>query len=315
LQKQNVLLALDFWKTAPSPLQEIGHLLFEAPAPRLYLKRDDLLHPEVSGNKWRKLKYNFAEAQRTGFRTILTFGGAYSNHIAATAAAGKHLNIKTIGIIRGQELTAQANPTLALAHANGMKLVFVSRAAYQDKAQLAEQYGTDCYVLPEGGSNALATNGVAEAVTEINAQLGFAPTYLTTALGTGGTFAGLCRGAATSDTRVLGFAALKNAQYLLSDIRQWTNFDEQKHAVFWDACGNGYGKTTPELRAFMQYFEEKTSILLDPVYTAKMLFALWKLIEAGQYFKTTDTIVALHTGGLQGRTERLIFGLNSTYKS
>ena len=292
-----------------TPLQKIENPLLQLHALQLYVKRDDLLHPHVSGNKWRKLKYNFLEAQRLGFQTILTFGGAYSNHIAATAAAGKATGIQTVGIIRGDELTPQSNQTLALAQANGMKLIFVTREQYQDKDALAQIYGQNCYLMPEGGSNALAAKGIAEVVSEINAQLGRAPTYLTAAVGTGSTFAGLCRGAKQSSTQVLGFAALKNGQYLLPKIQDWAETPPKENltdAIFWDACGPGYGKTTPDLQQFMRDFEQQTGILLDPVYTAKMSFKLYQLIESGAYFPANATIVALHTGGLQGRTPKLL---------
>ena len=292
-----------------TPLQKIENPLLQRHALQLYVKRDDLLHPQVSGNKWRKLKYNFLETQRLGFQTILTFGGAYSNHIAATAAAGKATGIETIGIIRGHELTPQSNQTLALAQANGMKLIFVTREQYQDKDALTQIYGQNCYLMPEGGSNALAAKGVAEVVSEINIQLGHAPAYLATALGTGGTFAGLCKGAKQLDTQVLGFAALKNGQYLLPQIQEWAETPPEINladAIFWDACGQGYGKTTPDLQRFVRDFEQQTGILLDPVYTAKMFFKLYQLIESGAYFPANSTIVALHTGGLQGRTPKLL---------
>jgi len=312
IQKKRLVVSNQstFWNDGKiTPLQKIENALLQRHALHLYVKRDDLLHPQVSGNKWRKLKYNFLEAQKLGFQSLLTFGGAYSNHIAATAAAGKALGMQTIGVVRGQELTPHANPTLALAQANGMKLIFVTREAYQDKNALAQIYGQNCYLIPEGGSNALAVKGVAEVVSEITTQLTYAPTYLATAVGTGGTFAGLCGGAQQLRTQVLGFAALKNGQYLLPQIQNWAEdaFKENpSDAIFWDACGQGYGKTTPDLRQFVRDFEQQTGILLDPVYTAKMFFKLYQLIESSSYFGANATIVALHTGGLQGRTPNLL---------
>ena len=299
---------ITFWESAPlTPLQKINDPLIAAFGVELYLKRDDLLHPQVSGNKWRKLKYNFLQAQQLGFNKIITFGGAYSNHIAATAAAGKALGVQTVGIIRGNELHSHSNPTLSLAAANGMELIFVSREEYREKQNLIETYGNGSYPLPEGGSNDLAIKGVAEVVPEIIEQLGFRPTYLATALGTGGTFAGLC-GQTNVETRVLGFAVLKNGQYLLDDINHWISqeqpFKNVSYEIFWDFHCGGYGKITPDLQHFMSYFEQETGILLDPTYTAKMLFWLYELIKRGDFFKAGDTIVALHTGGLQGRKRK-----------
>lgn len=319
-QKNTVSNQISFWTANNvTPLQAVSYAVFEKNRVKLYLKRDDLIHPLVSGNKWRKLKYNFLEAQQLGYDRILTFGGAYSNHIAATAAAGKHLNISTIGVIRGDELNSQSNDTLVRAAANGMQLIFVSRPDYQNHDQLAQLYGQNCYVLPEGGSNALAARGVAEVITEINAQLTQPPQYLATALGTGGTFAGLVNGTQNTSTRPLGFAVLKNGEYLLPAIQNWAP-DFGQHQLFWDAHFGGYGQVSPLLRSFMLDFEAQTGVLIDPIYNAKMLLRLSQLVESG-YFKPNDTIVALHTGGLQGRNEALyplpiqktpIFGSNST---
>ena len=196
-----------FWEnTAQTPLQIVEDPFFIERGITLYFKRDDLIHPYVSGNKWRKLKYNLFEAEKKGFTTLLTFGGAYSNHIAATAAAGQATGFDTIGIIRGDELRADANPTLRFASQCGMKLLFVSREEYRDKEKLAQLVGEGCYIIPEGGSNALAVQGVAEVVAEIQSQLNRPVDYLCTALGTGGTAAGLL---SASEAKVLVFPSLK----------------------------------------------------------------------------------------------------------
>ena len=299
---------ITFWESnSITPLQKINDPLIAAAGVELYLKRDDLLHPQVSGNKWRKLKYNFLEAEKLGFNKIITFGGAYSNHIAATAAAGRALGFQTIGIIRGNELHSHSNPTLFLAAANGMELIFVSREEYREKQNLIETFGNDSYTLPEGGSNALAVKGVAEVVPETVEQLGFRPTYLATAVGTGGTFAGLCS-QTNIETRVLGFTVLKNGQYLLTDINHWIAqqqpLENVSYEIFWDFHCGGYGKITPHLQHFMQDFEQRTNVFLDPIYTAKMLFGIYEIIKRGNYFVAGDSIVALHTGGLQGRKRK-----------
>ncbi len=298
-------MADNFWNdNNPTPLQLLQDPILEPFGIKLYLKRDDLIHQEIAGNKFRKLKYNLLNAKQLGYSKLLTFGGAFSNHIAATAAAGRLLGFETTGVIRGDELTATSNPTLRLATENGMKLVFVSRTDYQDKTSLAAKYGRDTYLLPEGGTNELAVAGVSECMTEVVSQLGCQPNFVTTAIGTGGTFAGLCA-ASSLETKVLGFTVLKNGQYLLPEINQLidnkSNKSQINYEIFWDYHCGGYGKTNPELLEFMADFESRNNIMLDPIYTAKMLFWLYELIERQDTFVPNDTIVAIHTGGLQGR--------------
>jgi 1-aminocyclopropane-1-carboxylate deaminase len=294
-----------FWETNdPTPLQLLQDPVLEPHGVQLYLKRDDLIHPEISGNKFRKLKYNIQYAKELGYTKLLTFGGAFSNHIAATAAVGRLLGFETIGIIRGNELTPDSNRTLKLASKNGMKFIFVTRTNYQEKQELAKKYGTGCYVLPEGGTNELAVQGVTECMTEITNQLGYKPNFVTTAVGTGGTFAGLCVGAGL-ETKVLGFAVLKNGQYLVPEINQLIdskgNMNLVNYEIFWDYHCGGYGKITPALVTFIEQFGTRNNVLLDPIYTGKMLFCLYELIRRGDTFKPNDSIVAVHTGGLQGR--------------
>ena len=196
----------------PSPIQEIQSKLLQAKKVRLFLKRDDLIHPSVSGNKWRKLKYNLATAKELNHTTLLTFGGAFSNHIHAVAAAGKVFDFKTIGIIRGDRIDP-LNATLQYAEDQGMQLHFVTRAAYRKKhttdfyLTLQEQFGR-FYSIPEGGTNTLALKGCAEIVTEIKDQLKFSPAYIATCCGTGGTIAGIIQGNAAAPTEILGVSAL-----------------------------------------------------------------------------------------------------------
>jgi 1-aminocyclopropane-1-carboxylate deaminase/D-cysteine desulfhydrase-like pyridoxal-dependent ACC family enzyme len=285
-----------------TPLQKIQHPLLQERQVALYIKREDLLHPEISGNKWRKLKYNLQEAKRLQHHTLLTFGGAYSNHIAATAAAGKAYGFATIGIIRGEE-HLPLNPTLRFATSCGMQLQYISREKYKQKAdpaflqELSEQYGGP-YILPEGGTNSLAVKGCTEIVQDI--AIGY--DYVCCASGTGGTLAGIIAGLA-GEKQVLGFPALKGGAFLEEDIKQlvysYSSRDFSNWRLITDYHFGGYAKVKPELLAFMQAFQHQHHIPLDPIYTGKMLYGLFDLIRKG-YFPKSSRIVAIHTGGLQG---------------
>lgn len=289
--------------TAPTPIQKITDPEIEKAGVQLYIKRDDLIHPLVSGNKWRKLKYNLLEASKQGHKTILTFGGAFSNHIYSMAAAGALYGFKTIGIIRGEE-TMPLNPTLEFAQSKGMELQYISRTEYREKDsdhfinKLKEEYG-EFYLVPEGGSNALALPGVAELVSEINIPFD----YLCTAIGTGGTMAGLI---STKQVRykTIGFAALKGEDYLEEEVRSLIKSTGESVPTNWEIMHNyhfgGYAKMKKELALFIRDFEAADNIPLDPVYTSKMLFGVFDLIKKG-YFEKGKTIIALHTGGLQGK--------------
>jgi len=264
----------------------------------LTVKREDLLHPHISGNKFRKLKYNIQQAKQEGKTALLTFGGAYSNHIAAAAAAGKEYGLATIGIIRGEELVNKIgdNPTLSFAAACGMQLRFVTRDAYRQKAQpefVEDLKGTfgDVYVLPEGGTNMLAIKGCEEILTPEDAQF----THICCAVGTGGTITGIIN-SAYPNQRVFGFPAVKGTG-LSDDIAKFAR--NSNWQLVYDYHFGGYGKVTPELIAFMNDFFEKTAILLDPVYTAKLFFGVIDLSRKG-WFPANANILLIHTGGLQG---------------
>ncbi|WP_428660881.1 1-aminocyclopropane-1-carboxylate deaminase/D-cysteine desulfhydrase [Runella sp.] len=289
-----------FWENAAqSPLQIVEWPLFIERGITLYVKRDDLLHPVVSGNKWRKLKYTLLEAEKAGFKRLLTFGGAYSNHIAAVAAAGQATGFESIGIIRGDELHAHSNKTLQFASHCGMQLRFVTRETYRDKDKLADKYGTDCYIIPEGGSNTLAVKGVEEVIDEIQTQLSGSFDYVCTPFGTGGTAAGLI--AASTQERVLIFSALKIQQEeVIKHLEVLVSMQNKKVEILTDYHFGGYGKETKELMEFIADFEHQTNIPLEQVYTGKMMFGIVDLVRQG-YFKRGEVIVALHTGGLQGK--------------
>ena len=270
----------------------------------LYIKREDLLHAEISGNKFRKLKYNIQEAIHLGKKKLLTFGGAYSNHIAATAAAGCLAGIETLGVIRGEELESKFmdNPTLRKAYADGMRFKFVSRADYRKKnerefrANLTQEFG-DVYVIPEGGTNLLAVKGCEEILKEQDAFFD----VICCAVGTGGTISGLIN-TASEHQAILGFPALKG-DFLFEDIRKFatrSNWDLILEYHF-----GGYGKCDGVLLDFLRDFELKTNIPLDPVYTGKMIYGIIALIGKG-FFKPKTKILAIHTGGLQGKNETIM---------
>lgn len=265
---------------------------------RLTVKREDLLHPHISGNKFRKLKYNIIQAKEEGKTALLTFGGAYSNHIAATAAAGKIYDFETIGVIRGEELVNKIvdNPTLTFARSCGMNFKFVSREDYRHKhdpaiiAALREQFG-DFYLVPEGGTNSLAVKGCEEILTADDK--GF--THVCCAVGTGGTIAGLINSAGPGQ-QVLGFPALKGAE-LQDEIGIFANKGGWKLVESYHF--GGYGKVNEELITFINDFFEKTGIPLDPVYTGKLFFGVIEMINNGMFPENSD-ILLIHTGGLQG---------------
>ncbi|RKR15363.1 1-aminocyclopropane-1-carboxylate deaminase [Maribacter vaceletii] len=288
--------------------QKVNHPLLIEKQISLYIKREDLIHPLISGNKYRKLKYNILAAKEAKQDTLLTFGGAYSNHIAATAYAGMQEGLKTIGIIRGEELQDkwQNNATLLLAKEHGMHFKFVSREAYRFKEtpefinELKKEF-KDFYLLPEGGSNSLAIKGCEEILSSKDSEFN----VITTAVGTGGTISGIIN-ASNKEQKVIGFPALKG-NFLQEDIRKFAskiNWELQNKYHF-----GGYGKVSPELIQFINAFKKETNILLDPIYTGKMVYGLLEMIKEDN-FKPGTKILAIHTGGLQG-----IKGMNTVLKN
>ena len=272
------------------------------------MKREDLIHPFVSGNKFRKLKYNLLQAKTENQSTLLTFGGAYSNHIAAVAYAGRENGFQTIGIIRGDELADKiaSNPTLKFAQECGMQFEFVSREDYRLKTgaafleQLENKFGS-FYLIPEGGTNALAIKGCEEILTQEDGIFD----YVACAIGTGGTISGIIN-SALPHQKILGFPALKG-DFLQDEIRNFVQNDNWE--LILDYHFGGYGKVNTVLVDFINWFLEKTKIPLDPVYTGKMVFGIVDLIEK-DYFPENATILMIHTGGLQG-----IQGMNLKLKN
>ena len=273
----------------------------------LFIKREDLLHPHISGNKFRKLKYNLAQAKKENKEMLLTFGGAFSNHILAVAAAGSEYGFKTVGIIRGDELENKIadNPTLQKAQDFGMVFEFVTREIYSDKdnpkfiEQLKEMFG-DFYLLPEGGTNDLAVKGCEEILTDEDAKFD----YICCAVGTGGTISGIIN-CSKKGQQVLGFPALKG-DFLSEDIRKFVA--NSNWELILDYHFGGYGKVTEELILFINDFYKKHKIPLDPIYTGKMVFGVLDLITKN-YFPENSKILIIHTGGLQG-----ILGMNKILK-
>ncbi|HMR86849.1 MAG TPA: pyridoxal-phosphate dependent enzyme [Saprospiraceae bacterium] len=285
----------------PSPLVSINLPLTIEKNIHLYIKREDLIHPWVSGNKWRKLKYNLDFALQNNIQTIITFGGAFSNHLYATAGACALLGIKSIGIIRG-EIDHQ-NPTLKFCLEKNMTLIPMSRSAYRDKEASKEiqdiiQKYPDALVIPEGGTNQLALKGVGEIWDEINYQLTKTPHYITLSAGTGGTTAGLLS-YNNYPTQIISFSALKS-DHLEEEILSLTSYkNKEKLNMVNEYHFGGYGKWTDELIQFISDFESMTGIPLDHVYNGKAVYGLLKMIE-DDYFPQGTTIVHVHTGGLQG---------------
>ena len=309
------------------PIQRIKSDLLEEKSVELYIKREDLIHPVISGNKWRKLKYNLKAAAEQQENTLLTFGGAYSNHIAAVAVAGNQFGFKTIGIIRGERQN-KLNDTLRLAVKSGMDLYYLSREEYRKKSsevyikQLRAQFGS-FYLVPEGGSNKEGVLGC----TEIADNIPFDFDYICCACGTGATLAGVAASIKPRQ-KAIGFPVLKGAGFLKEDITRFIsevlendNFTplyqegqgcviERKHfsefpektfnwSLNLDYHFGGYAKYKQELIDFIRQFKKEQNIQLDPIYTGKLLYGIYDLIKK-DYFPRESTIVAIHTGGLQG---------------
>ncbi len=298
------------------PLQGINDAITKQFGVNLLVLRLDLAQPEISGNKLFKLKYNLLEAEKAGAKTLLTFGGAFSNHIAATAAAGKKYGFKTIGIIRGEE-HSELNPTLKFVADCGMKLQYVSRTFYQNKKELYEfarkQFEKEkIYFIPEGGSNALGVLGCQEITKFITRDFD----YVCCACGTGATMAGVVR-SLKKNQKAVGFQVLKADGYIKKEVSNWLSdsISEQESAIQNQEKVNvknnwsineeyhfgGYAKINEELTEFIKQFEQNNTIPLDYVYTGKMMFGVYDLISKG-VFKSGETVIAIHTGGLQGNS-------------
>lgn len=285
-----------------TPLIEVSDpRLFESEI-KLFIKREDLIDPDISGNKWFKLKYNLIEAEKLGYKTLLTFGGAFSNHIHAMASAGKRYGFKTIGVIRGEE-HLPLNPTLASAQENGMTIEYIDRKSYRNKyddeliKKFKNKFG-EFYLIPEGGSNHLAVKGCSEIIPRIKINFDF----ICTACGTGGTLAGLILGL-NSNAKAIGFSVLKGGHFLNNNVKNFLSGFGKENLSNWqiilDYHFGGYAKVTKELLEFCNEFNTLHNIKIEPIYTGKMLYGVFDMIK-NNYFPKQSVIVAIHSGGLQG---------------
>ncbi|MCO4800316.1 MAG: pyridoxal-phosphate dependent enzyme [Colwelliaceae bacterium] len=288
----------------PSILQKLNHPLFEQYNLNVQIKRDDLIDPIISGNKWRKLKYNLQHVQAMGFKGVISFGGAYSNHIHALSYACNKNQLNSIGIIRGEADYAN-NYTLSQAAKWGMNLQFVNRVTYRQRnekkylQEITKQY-PDYFIIPEGGSNALALEGVVEICDELSHQTQY--DTLMTPVGSAGTISGLISGD-KNQHKILGIAILKQQGYLEEEINNLLITRDNKLANNWKVLNNyhdgGYARFTVESIKELQEFAAHTGVPFEPIYSGKMILALLDLIKSG-YFPKNHRIVLLHTGGLQG---------------
>ena len=292
-----LLLELDI----PTPIEKIN-----CEKINLLLKREDQNHPSVQGNKWRKLKYNLLEYFKEDYKGIVSFGGAFSNHVYATASACQILQIPCKLFLRGYALDYQ-NPTVKFIIDCGVEIELLQPSDYRlktDSAFINILEDQNYYIIPEGGTNDLGIKGVSELGEEIVQQCAPLPDYVCVAAGTGGTAIGLIKAFANVDTRVIVFSSLKG-DFLRDVIR--AEVDGLDFELITDYHFGGYGKFSKELISFCNLFKDENNISLEPVYTGKMMYGLYEMIKA-DYFLSTDTVVAIHTGGLQG-----VVGFNYRY--
>jgi len=275
-----------------SPLHQLKHPLLSS----FWMKRDDLIDPYISGNKWRKLKYILSTAATQEKKHLVTFGGAYSNHLVATAAAAARAGLKATAFVRGE---AVQNEMLVLCRLYGMELIFTDRESYRDKTACYEKYfgdSPDTYFINEGGASAEAVEGCAELIAELPSDTD----HIFCAAGTGTTAAGLLQGIQNTGlkTKLHVVPVLKGGEFIRQEISKYTTVTDQL-ILHTDYHFGGYAKTQPELIKFMKTFIADQGILVDPVYTAKMCFAIYDLVEKKQ-IPVHDKVVAIHTGGLLG---------------
>ena len=300
------------WLLEPpaTPLEKLENDLLDAYGVELWVVRLDLVDPLISGNKWFKLKYNLIQACEQDASHIVSFGGTFSNHLHALAAACYRLKLKSTGVLRG-EVVLPLNPTLSDCKSWGMNFHPVTRAQYREKTShgfiqhLRDQLG-QFYLVPEGGSNALAVKGMSEVALDVHGKLDRCD-YLCCAVGSGGTLAGLVSGS-SSNTKCIGYSALKGADYLKREIDALINqlqsvsggLSQPEYSIVHSYHFGGFAKVKAELLSFIEWFEEQFDIPLEQIYTAKMFYGIFDQIKSG-YFKKGQRIVAVHTGGLQGR--------------
>ncbi|MBP7184198.1 MAG: 1-aminocyclopropane-1-carboxylate deaminase/D-cysteine desulfhydrase [Saprospiraceae bacterium] len=301
-----------FQKLNNSPSQEVIHAAALKQKVSLFFKRDDLLHPIVSGNKARKLKYNLLQANQLGKSNIVTVGGAFSNHLLATAFAAHQCGFTSKAYVRGEASSAQ-NPTLSACAKFGMQLEFVSRTFFRNEKDNISIEERD-YFVPEGGSSRLACEGVAEVIDEIqNDTNHLQPNYIICACGTSSTYSGLVLGADKFglDAEVIGVPVLKgnfHRDTILQNHQEW-GINLHRAPKLWEGFhGGGYAKADKKLIDFINQFRLETGIPLDPIYTGKLVFAVFEMMQ-NNFFQEGDRILIYHSGGLQG-----IDGWNLRYR-
>ncbi|MCS7052222.1 MAG: pyridoxal-phosphate dependent enzyme [Ignavibacterium sp.] len=281
-----------------TPLQKLEEQFFKEKKIKLYVKRDDLIHSYINGNKWYKLKYNLLEAAKNNINQLLTFGGAYSNHIYSFAFACKFFGFNGIVVVRGEEYP-KLNPTLEFVSNCGVKIHYISRKLYRNKYDenllnhLKNLYG-DFLLIPEGGSNFLAVKGSSEIVENIQADFD----YIVTACGTAGTLTGIAK-SLNKDQKAIGIAALKNADFLYNEVQRLSCNVKINYEIKLEYHFGGYAKFNDDLLIFIKEFYKKHQIILDPIYTGKLFYAVYDLINKN-YFPENSKIVVYHSGGLQG---------------
>ena len=279
-----------------SPVHQIKNKLFDEKGINVYIKRDDLIHPIISGNKWRKLKYILKEASAQNKKHLVTFGGAYSNHLLATAAASAKFGFISTGFVRGEEIK---NDTLFLCKLHGMKLIFVDRDSYRDKQALFNKHfagDTDAFFIDEGGASAAGAKGCAEMLDELTLPYD----HIFCACGTGTTAAGIINGLQSNQLKTVfnAIPVFKNGDFMRSEIAKYLNAPAN-YELHTDYDFGGYAKVDDTLIDFIEQFVADTGILIEPVYTGKMLFAIYDLAEK-DYFKPGSNILAIHSGGIWG---------------
>ncbi len=293
LKKIENTLGIDYSKTK---LEQIHHPVLNQKEITLFVKRDDLLHPIISGNKWRKLKYIIHHALELGLDHLVSMGGAYSNHLHALAFVCHKLNIKCTAFIRGEE---NDNPTINDLKHWGMKCVFIERSQFRELRSLKNYNSLNNteysgYWIPEGGATSEALLGINELLEEITLNYDF----IATACGTGTTLAGLSK-RIPPNKKLIGISALKNTGFIETEIKQFTSETYSNFEIFNDYHFGGFAKSNPELVTFIKHFTSQTNIPIEPVYTGKLFFGLFNLVQKN-YFQAGQTIIAYHSGGLQG---------------
>ena len=287
----------------PTPIQRLDDNKFNINGIQVYLKRDDLIHPFVSGNKWRKLKGYLADAREKKCRQLVTFGGAFSNHLLATACAGAIHRFDTKAYVRGEYVDLN-NPVLTMCRIYGMNLMPISKEEYSAKKSNFSPFDNNEYWINEGGFGALGTMGCAQIIDELEETYD----HIICAVGTGTTLAGLIKGVEKrkTETQIHGIAVLKNASYLNEEIEKLIQPASVNFRIHTDYCFGGYGKVNNEITDYIKYFAQRFGVLLDPIYTAKMMLATHDLINSG-VFKPGQKILCIHTGGLTGMlSEKMI---------